>query len=163
MSAEIVMEEKVILLVEDNPDDIILTKIALEKSRVANKVVVAEDGVEALEYLFGQGKYSGRDTTKLPEVVLLDIKLPRISGLEVLKKIRSNPVTRLLPVVILTSSSMDRDVVGGYELGCNSYITKPVDFEQFVAAVRQLEIYWLVLNKNPYSAIRGKTEDTDGR
>jgi len=146
------MEEKVILLVEDNPDDALLTRIALEKSHIANKLVVVEDGVEALEYLFGQGKYAGRDTSQMPEVVLLDLKLPRLDGFEVLKQIRSNPATQLLPVVILTSSSEDRDIINGYKLCCNSYITKPVDFNQFVKAVQHLEMYWLVMNKNPYSS-----------
>jgi two-component system, response regulator len=154
------MEEKTILLVEDNPDDVILTKIALEKSRISNKIVVAEDGVEALDYLFGQGKFAGRVAGKLPEIVLLDLKLPRISGLEVLKQIRANPLTSMLPVVILTSSSMDKDIISGYKLGCNSYITKPVDFNQFLNAVQQLEIYWLILNKNPYSGVQGNFGDT---
>jgi two-component system, response regulator len=143
------MEEKVILLVEDNPDDVVLTRMALEKSRIVNKLVVATDGEEALEYLFGQGKYADRDSWQLPEVVLLDLKLPRVDGLEVLKQIRANPATSLLPVVILTSSSEDRDMIKSYKLGCNSFIIKPVDFNQFVNAVQQLQMYWLVLNCNP--------------
>lgn len=144
------MDEKVILLVEDNPDDVVLTKMALEKSRIANKLVVAEDGVIALDFLFGRGEYADRDSSQLPEVVLLDLKLPRLDGIEVLKQIRANRVTKLLPVVILTSSSADKDISSSYELGCNSYITKPVDFNQFVEAVQQLQLYWLVLNRNPY-------------
>jgi two-component system, response regulator len=145
------LEEKTILLVEDNPDDVELTKMALAKSRICNKLVVANDGEEALDYLFCLGQYANRDHGQFPEVVLLDLKLPRVSGLEVLKQVRANPVTKLLPVVILTSSSMDQDIINGYTLGCNSFITKPVDFKQFVDAVQQLEMYWLVLNRNPYS------------
>jgi two-component system, response regulator len=150
------LDEKVILLVEDNPDDVVLTKMALAKSRVVNKVVVAEDGVEALDYLFGRGKYTGRDPGQLPEIVLLDLKLPRIDGLEVLKQIRDNPKTCLLPVVVLTCSTEDQDIIRSYKGGCNSYITKPVDFNQFVSSVQQLEMYWLVLNKNPYSVTEGR-------
>jgi two-component system response regulator len=149
------VEEKVILLVEDNPDDVVLTKMALEKSRVANKVVVAQDGVEALDYLFSQGKYAGQAAVQLPEVVLLDLKLPRVDGLEVLRQIRANPTTNLLPVVVLTSSSEERDVINSYKLGCNSFIIKPVDFNQFVSAIQQLEMYWLVLNRNPYDSEKG--------
>jgi two-component system, response regulator len=146
------MEEKVILLVEDNPDDVALTRLALKKSRILNQLVVAEDGVIALDYLFGRGKYTGRDASHLPEVVLLDLKLPRMDGFAVLKEIRANPVTSLLPVVILTSSTMDQDVLSGYKLRCNSFITKPVDFSQFVNAIEQLQMYWLVLNRNPYGS-----------
>lgn len=153
------MEEKVILLVEDNPDDVVLTKMALQKSRIVNQLVVAEDGEEALDYLFGQGKYSGRDSGQLPEVVLLDLKLPRVDGLEVLKQVRANPKTSLLPVVVLTSSAEDQDIIKSYKLGCNSFITKPVDFNQFVNAVLQLELYWLVLNRNPYSSAGGKPRE----
>jgi two-component system, response regulator len=152
------MEEKVILLVEDNPDDVVLTKIALEKSRVANKVIVAQDGVEALDYLFSQGKYAGQAAVQLPEVVLLDLKLPRVDGLEVLRQIRANSATQLLPVVVLTSSSEERDVINSYKLGCNSFIIKPVDFNQFVSAIQQLEMYWLVLNRNPYDSEKGKNQ-----
>jgi CheY-like chemotaxis protein len=146
------MDAKLILLVEDNPDDVILTKKALEKSTVPYRLEVAEDGVEALDYLFGHGKYAGRDIKQLPEVVLLDLKMPRVDGLEVLKRIRANPATKLLPVVILSSSTMDRDVISSFELGCNSLITKPVDFNQIVVSLQQLETYWLILNGNPYSS-----------
>lgn len=141
--------DKVILLVEDNPDDEALTLRALKKNNIMNKVVVARDGVEALDYLFGTGVHAGRDTGILPQIVLLDLKLPRIDGLEVLKRIRADERTRLQPVVILTTSNEDRDVISSYELGANSYIRKPVDFEQFMEAVRHLGLYWLVLNVAP--------------
>ncbi len=143
------MKSKVILLVEDNPDDVQLTLRALKKSNILNEVVVAQDGVEALDYLFGTGKYSGRDTKVLPQMVLLDLKMPRMDGLEVLQRIRWDERTRLQPVVILTTSSEDRDRVESYKLGANSYIRKPVDFNQFSEAVRQLGLYWLVLNEAP--------------
>ncbi|HHX40908.1 MAG TPA: response regulator [Armatimonadetes bacterium] len=141
------MMEKVILLVEDNPDDIELTLRALRKSNIANKVVVARDGVEALDYLFGTGAYAGRDTDDQPQVVLLDLKLPRVDGLEVLKRIRADARTELVPVVILTSSREEQDLIQGYRSGANSYIRKPVDFDQFTEATRQLGLYWLVLNE----------------
>jgi CheY-like chemotaxis protein len=143
------MTEKIILLVEDNPDDIALTLRALKKNNIANKVTVARDGEEALEYLTATGRYAGRAATDRPEVVLLDLKLPRAGGLEVLRAIRANPRTRLLPVVVLTSSSEERDIIASYDLGANSYIRKPVDFNQFVEAVRELGLYWLVLNQAP--------------
>jgi len=138
-----------ILLVEDNPDDVALTLRALRAHRVANEVVVVEDGVEALEYLFGEGRYAGRDVRDLPAVVLLDLKLPRVDGLEVLRRIRADDRTRLVPVVILTSSEEEQDLLAGYSLGANSYVRKPVDFQQFVEAVRQLGLYWLLLNEAP--------------
>ena len=143
------MAEKVILLVEDNPDDEDLTLRALKKANVRNEVVVAHDGVEALDYLFGTGNNVGRDTSVVPQIVLLDLKLPRIDGLEVLKRLRADERTKLLPVVILTSSKEEQDLINGYSLGANSYIRKPVDFEQFSEAVRQLGLYWLLLNEAP--------------
>jgi len=143
------MNNKIILLVEDNPDDEALTLRALEKNNIMNKVVVAHDGVEALDYLFGEGGYAGRDSGVMPEVILLDLKLPRIDGLEVLRRIRANGRTKLLPVVILTSSKEERDMIEGYSRGANSYIRKPVDFVQFGEAVQQLGLYWLVLNVAP--------------
>lgn len=138
-----------ILLVEDNPDDVDLTLRALRKNNIANDVIVVRDGVEALDYLFAAGQYAGRDPAALPQVVLLDLKLPRLDGLQVLEQVRANPKTRLLPIVILTSSTEQRDLLTGYTLGANSYIRKPVDFEQFVDAVHQLGLYWLVLNQRP--------------
>lgn len=140
------MENKKILLVEDNPDDEALTLRALKKNNIANEVVVARDGVEALDYLFGEGAHEGRDLSDQPQVILLDLKLPKVDGLEVLKRIREHDQTRRLPVVILTTSSEDSDIVSSYDLGANSYIRKPVDFDQFMEAVRQLGLYWLVLN-----------------
>ncbi len=138
-----------ILLVEDNPDDVELTLRALKKSKIANEVVVAKDGVEALDYLFGTGTHAGRDISKMPTVILLDLKLPRISGLEVLKRMRADKRTKLLPVVVLTSSREEQDLINSYRFGANSYIRKPVDFTKFVEAVRELELYWLVLNEPP--------------
>ena len=143
------MAEKVILLVEDNPKDVALTQRALKKNNIANEVVVASDGAEALDYLFGTGAYAGRDISVLPQVILLDLKMPKVDGLEVLRAIRADERTKLLPVVILTSSNEERDLVEGYRLGANSYIRKPVDFAQFIEAVNQLGLYWLVLNEIP--------------
>ena len=143
------MSEKMILLVEDNPADVTLTLRAMKRANIANELVVARDGVEALDYLFGTGQYSGRDPNDLPVVVLLDLKLPKIDGIEVLKRIRSNPITELLPVVILTSSKEQSDVTACYEYKCNSYVRKPVDFNQFAESVKQLGLYWLVLNEPP--------------
>jgi two-component system response regulator len=145
------MKSRVILLVEDNPDDELLALRALKKSNVPNEVVVAHDGVEALDYLFASGPYEGRDTSSMPQLVLLDLKLPRVDGLEVLKRLRSDERTRLLPVVILTSSKERRDMLEGYGLGANSYIRKPVNFEQFMNVIEQLKRYWLVLNEAPPS------------
>ncbi len=143
------MEDKVILLVEDNPDDVALTLRALEKNNIANKIVIASDGVEALDYLFKRDSYAGRDAGESPAVIMLDLKLPKMDGLEVLKHIRSDERTKLLPVVILTSSKEEQDIINGYKLGANSYIRKPVDFDQFSEAVRQLGLYWLLLNEFP--------------
>jgi len=143
------MEDKIILLVEDNPDDIALTLRALRKSHILNQVVIAHDGVEALDYLFGTGSFAGRDMNVMPEVILLDLKLPRVDGLEVLKRLRANERTRLLPVVILTSSNEESDILHSYDLRANSFIRKPVDFARFTEAVRQLGLYWLVLNEPP--------------
>jgi CheY-like chemotaxis protein len=143
------MRPKVILLVEDNEDDIELTLRAFAKSNIINETIVARDGVAALDYLFARGQYAGRDELEMPAVILLDIKLPKIDGLEVLEKIRLNPLTKLIPVVILTSSREDRDRIECYGLGANSYIQKPVDFQRFVEAARQLGLYWLVLNEPP--------------
>jgi CheY-like chemotaxis protein len=143
------MKTKIILLVEDNPDDVKLTLRALKKSNILNEVVVAQDGVEALDYLFGTGKFEGRDTRIMPQMILLDLKMPRMDGLEVLHRIRGNERTKILPVVILTTSSEDKDRIESYKLGANSYVRKPVDFNQFAEAVRQLGLYWLVLNEAP--------------
>ncbi len=143
------MNNKVILLVEDNPDDVKLTMRALKKANVLNEVVVARDGTEALDYLFGTGEYAGRDLNQKPQVILLDLKMPKVDGLEVLQRIRADERTRLLPVVILTTSSEDKDRIGSYKLGANSYVRKPVDFNQFTEAVRQLGLYWLLLNEGP--------------
>jgi two-component system response regulator len=152
--AKMIMEGKVILLVEDNRDDEALTLRALRKNNIANEVVVAHDGVEALDFLFGTGRYAGRDLTVMPQVTLLDLKLPKVDGLEVLRQLRANERTRLLPVVILTSSNEERDRINGYGLGANSYVRKPVDFSQFTEAVRQLGLYWLLINE-PAPVVRG--------
>lgn len=144
------MQEKVLLLVEDNPDDEALTLRALHKHNLANQIVVARDGQEALDYLFGEGEYSGRDTSQPPQVILLDLKLPKVDGLQVLERLRAEPSTRRVPVVVLTSSNEERDMIRSYDLGANSYVRKPVDFEQFIEAARQLGLYWLVLNEVPY-------------
>lgn len=143
------MTDKVLLLVEDNPDDEALTLRALEPGNRISKIIVAHDGVEAMDYLFGTGAFEGRDTRAMPQVILLDLKLPKINGLEVLARIRADPRTRLLPVVILTSSMEAQDLIQAYSLGVNSYIRKPVDFTQFKKAVQQLKLYWLALNEQP--------------
>jgi CheY-like chemotaxis protein len=140
---------KVILLVEDNPDDEALAIRALKRHHIGNEIVVAHDGVEALEYLFGTGMYAGRDTNNKPSVVLLDLKLPRVDGLEVLRRLREDSRTKFLPVVVLTTSSEEGDLINSYSLGCNSYIRKPVDFVQFSEAIRQLGMYWLLMNEPP--------------
>jgi two-component system response regulator len=141
--------KKIILLVEDNPDDEKLTLRAMKKNNILNEVVVVRDGAEALDYLFGAGKYEGRDTSEAPQVILLDLNLPKIGGMEVLRRIRSDERTRVFPVVVLTSSREEKDLVESYKLGANSYICKPVDFNQFSEAIRQLGLYWLVLNEVP--------------
>ena len=143
------MNEKVVLLVEDNPDDVELALRAFRKNNLLNEVVVAQDGVEALDYLFGTGAYAGRDPMALPQLVLLDLNLPRLGGLDVLRRIRADERTQLLPVVILTTSKEEQDRLQSYRLQANSYIRKPVDFEQFSRAIQQLGLYWLVLNENP--------------
>ena len=137
---------KDILLVEDNPDDVELTRIAFDEAKIANNLVVVGDGAEALDYLFARGAYAGRDAHDLPSIVLLDLNLPKVDGREVLQAIRANDTTRTLPVVVLTTSTEPFDVEASYALGVNSYIQKPVDFEQFVWAVKQVGLYWLVLN-----------------
>ncbi len=141
------MSERVILLVEDNPSDEELTLRALKKSNILNRVIVVRDGAEALDWLFSRGAHASRSPDEVPQVVLLDLKLPKIDGLEVLREIRADERTRLLPVVVLTSSIQEQDVVTSYGLGANSYVRKPVDFTQFVEAVRQLGLYWLVINQ----------------
>jgi two-component system response regulator len=143
------VSDRSILLVEDNPDDVELTVMALKEAKITNPVVVARDGVEALDYLFGTGAHAGRDTAEQPVVVLLDIKLPRLTGIDVLKRMREDERTRRTPVVMLTSSAEHADITQTYDLGANSYVRKPVEFEGFVNAARQLGLYWTVLNKPP--------------
>lgn len=143
------MASKIILLAEDNPDDEMLTRMALEENHLLNEIVVAHDGVEALDYLFGRGAHAGRDPNDMPQVVLLDLKLPKLNGLDVLRALRADDRTKLLPVVILTSSNEEKDLLDGYRLGANSYVQKPVDFFQFTEAVKQLGLYWLLLNESP--------------
>jgi len=137
----------IILLVEDNPDDEELTRLAFKECKFANELVVARDGQDALDYLFATGKHSARDVCNQPQMILLDLKLPKVDGLEVLRRVRADERTKFLPVVILTTSKQEQDMVAGYSLGANSYIRKPVDFNQFVEAVCQLGLYWLVLNE----------------
>jgi CheY-like chemotaxis protein len=144
-----VAQKSILLLVEDNPDDEELTLLAFEQNPSAQDVVVARDGVEALDYLFGTGIYAGRDTSTLPALILLDLQLPRINGLEVLQRLRADQRTKLIPIVILTTSNEQQDLIDSYTLGCNSYIRKPVDYNQFVTAVQQLGMYWLLLNEAP--------------
>lgn len=146
------VDMKKVLLVEDNEDDIDLTLLSFRNNRIANEVIVARDGVEALDYLLGTGKHAGRDVSIQPAVVFLDINLPKVNGLEVLKRLRNEPRTRRLPIVMLTSSVEERDLVASYDLGVNSYIRKPVDLEQFNEAVKQLGMYWILLNELPHSS-----------
>ena len=143
------MDRRIIMVVEDNEDDLELAIRAFKRNHLVNEVVVARDGVEALDYLFGTGPHAGRDLCIMPEVVLLDLKMPRLGGLEVLRRIRADERTRFLPVVVLTSSDEEKDMIDSYHYGVNSYIRKPVDFEQFTEAVRQLSLYWMVLNQCP--------------
>jgi two-component system, response regulator len=148
------MKQKVILLVEDNPSDVALTQRALARSHIANEMVVVEDGQEALDYLFAGGQYKGRDVTDLPSVILLDLKLPRVGGLDVLRQIRADDRTSRIPVVILTTSQEEHDIAQSYELHANSYIRKPVDFTKFVEAIQHMGLYWLVLNEPPPPKVR---------
>lgn len=150
------MSSKIILLVEDNPDDVTLTLRALKASDIVSEVVVARDGAEALDYLFGAGAYASRDTSVMPQVILLDLKLPKVDGLEVLRRLRADERTKLLPVVVLTSSDEERDIIDSYGLGANSYVRKPVAFTQFSEAVRQLGLYWLILNEPPLGRNRAR-------
>jgi two-component system response regulator len=143
------VNKQIIMLVEDNPDDEELTLLALKESNILNEVVVTRDGAEALEYLFGAGKYAGRDAPQLPQLILLDLKLPKLGGLEVLERLRADPRTGLIPVVILTSSSEEEDIAASYRLGANSYVRKPVEFHHFADAVKQLGLYWLLINEAP--------------
>lgn len=145
------MQDKTILLVEDNPDDEELTLIAFRQNNIMNQVIVARDGAEALDYLFVTGPHAGRDPSVIPSIILLDLKLPKVDGLEVLRRVRGDPRTRRLPVIILTSSKEEQDLVTSYDLGCNSYVRKPVDFSHFVEAARQLGLYWLLLNEIPHN------------
>jgi two-component system, response regulator len=148
------MSDRTILLVEDNSDDEALTLRAFKKNNIANEIVVMRDGAEALDFLFGTGAHAGRASRIMPAVILLDLKLPKVDGLEVLRRLRGNPQTKLLPVVILTSSKEEQDIVNGYTLGANSYIRKPVDFEKFAQAIGQLGLYWLVLNELPQNLLQ---------
>jgi CheY-like chemotaxis protein len=143
------MDKEIILLVEDNPDDVLLTKRAFKKSNILNELVVASDGVEALDYLFGAGAYEGRDLNIMPVLILLDLRLPKLDGIDVLRRIRDDERTKLIPVVVLTTSKEHQDLIQSYNLGANSYIRKPVDFDQFVQAVKQLGLYWVLLNEPP--------------
>ncbi|MBN1474510.1 MAG: response regulator [Syntrophaceae bacterium] len=143
------MNNKIILLVDDNPDDVALTLRAFKQNNIANEVIVANDGMEALDYLCGRGKYKDRVVNNLPVVILLDLKLPKMGGLEVLREIRGNELTKLLPVIILTSSKQQEDVITGYKLGANSYVRKPVDYKEFVEAIKLLGLYWLLWNEPP--------------
>jgi two-component system, response regulator len=149
ISEEGEVRDAVILLVEDNPDDEALTLRAMHKNRVTNPVIIARDGVEALDYMFGTGQYAGREVSDLPAVIFLDLKLPKLDGLEVLKRLRLDDRTRLVPIVVLTTSNEDKDITNSYKLGANSYVRKPVDFEQFTDVVGKLGMYWLMINEPP--------------
>lgn len=143
------MKAKIILLVEDSPDDQELIRMAFEDGRVANELVAFSDGIQALDYLFGRRQYAGRDVSDTPLFIMLDLKLPKLNGIEVLQQLRANPQTALIPVVMLTSSNEEQDILASYQNGVNSYVRKPVDFEQFMEAMKQLKFYWLILNKTP--------------
>jgi CheY-like chemotaxis protein len=147
------MNHSYVLLVEDNPDDIELTKRAFQKNNISINLVITHDGIETLDYLFGRGKYKGRDTNDIPKFILLDLKMPKINGLEVLKQLRENDTTKYIPIIILTSSQDKKDIINGYELGANSYIIKPIDFVKFHQVVQQIASYWLVLNEQPSKKI----------
>ncbi len=149
------MSSRTILLIEDNPSDVALTKRALEPSHIANHLVVAEDGQDALDYFLAVGRNAGRDASDMPSLTLLDLKLPKVPGLEVLRRIRAHTTLRRMPVVILTSSTEQQDLTTGYDLGVNSYIRKPVDFKQFTIAIRQLGLYWLIMNEPPVAIQEG--------
>jgi two-component system, response regulator len=149
------LNSKTIFLIEDNPSDIALTKRALGKARIVNQLVVAQDGQEALDYLFGAGHFAGRDPTDIPTLTLMDMKLPKVSALDVLRRIRSDARTRRMTVVILTTSNEEQDIAAGYDLGVNSYIRKPVDFQQFTHVVKQVALYWLLLNEPPPTTAKG--------
>jgi two-component system response regulator len=142
------MREKTILVVEDNPDHLELTLLTLQENGIRNQIAVAHDGVEALDYLFGEGKHAGRDTSQQPEVVLLDLKLPKLTGLEVLQRMRADPRTAFVPVVMLTSSSEEEDIIASYKNGANSFVRKPVDFGEFTDKLRQVKVYWLLVNES---------------
>lgn len=142
------MKEKTILVVEDNPDHLELTLLTLQENGIRNQIAVAHDGVEALDYLFGEGKHAGRDVTQQPEVVLLDLKLPKLTGLEVLQRMRADPRTAYVPVVMLTSSSEEEDIIASYKNGANSFVRKPVDFGEFTDKLRQVKVYWLLVNES---------------
>lgn len=144
------IRDETILLVEDNPDDVELTLRAFKKNNIANEVVIARDGAEALDYLFGNGAYTDRDANDTPRIILLDLKLPKVDGLQVLERLRADERTKLTPVVILTSSKEEQDLISGYKSGANSYVRKPVDFNKFVEAVRQIGLYWLLINEAPH-------------
>ena len=143
------MEMKKILLVEDNPDDQELIRMGFEESHIANELIVMSDGAQALDYLFGAGRYADRDLSDKPHIILLDLKLPKVNGLEVLERLRADPRTAYIPVIILTSSSEEEDILASYKLGANSYVRKPVDFNRFAEAIKRLGLYWLILNQKP--------------
>ena len=150
-----------IMLVEDNPDDVQLTLRAFRKNKIANEVIVARDGVEALDYLFGTGTYAGRDTSDKPRIILLDLKLPKLNGMQVLERLRADDRTALIPVVILTSSKEEQDLMSSYRSGANSYVRKPVDFNEFVEAVRQIGLYWLLINEAPATSLPIKGRESE--